>query len=116
MRHDVRNAGLALAFLYMTVLGFDNITWGYSLMQCVTESVLGLLVAVSAGLGILGSLSFPHLRRWLGSARAGLVGVVLLISALSLCVVSIWLPGSPFDPFNPESSTGSKGKVVTSIG
>ena len=41
MRHDVRYAGLALAFIYMTVLGFDNITWGYSLMQCVTESILG---------------------------------------------------------------------------
>jgi Ferroportin1 (FPN1) len=46
MKHDVRNAGLALSFLYMTVLGFDNITWGYSLMQCVTESVLGMYRAV----------------------------------------------------------------------
>ncbi len=41
MTHGVRSAGLALAFLYMTVLGFDNITWGYSLMQCVTETILG---------------------------------------------------------------------------
>jgi Ferroportin1 (FPN1) len=46
MKHDVRNAGLALSFLYMTVLGFDNITWGYSLMQCVTESVLGMYLAL----------------------------------------------------------------------
>ena len=49
--HRVRNAGLGLSCLYMTVLGFDSITWGYSLMQCVSESVLGILVAVSAGVG-----------------------------------------------------------------
>ena len=28
-RHPVREAGLGLALLYMTVLGFDTITWGY---------------------------------------------------------------------------------------
>ena len=49
--HRVRNAGLGLACLYMTVLGFDSITWGYSLMQCVSEPVLGILVAVSSGVG-----------------------------------------------------------------
>ena len=27
-RHPVRDSGLGLAMLYMTVLGFDNITWG----------------------------------------------------------------------------------------
>ena len=27
--HSVRDAGLGLALLYMTVLGFDSITWGY---------------------------------------------------------------------------------------
>lgn len=112
MRHDVRYAGLALAFIYMTVLGFDNITWGYSLMQCVTESILGMLVAVSAGVGIMGSLSFPFFRRSLGAARAGLIGLAMQISTLSLCVISIWLPGSPFDLTNPEPTAASGGKVV----
>jgi iron-regulated transporter 1 len=117
MRHEVRSAGLALAFLYMTVLGFDNITWGYSLMQCVSESVLGLLVGVSAGVGILGSLSFPPLRRWLGAARAGLVGMAALVGALALCVVSVWLPGSPFDPLSPGQAGGggSKGTKTDSV-
>ena len=31
--HPVRNAGLGLSFLYMTVLGFDNITYGYCILQ-----------------------------------------------------------------------------------
>ena len=33
LRHKVRTAGLGLALLYMTVLGFDTITWSYALLQ-----------------------------------------------------------------------------------
>ena len=69
--HPVRSAGLALACLFMTVLGFDSITWGYALSQCVTELWLGLLLAASAAVGIGGSLAFNPLRRALGPARAG---------------------------------------------
>merc|ERR550519_2477399 len=41
--HPVRNAGLGLACLYMTVLGFDNITYGFCLLQGVPHAVLGIL-------------------------------------------------------------------------
>ena len=69
-QHRVWPAGLGLALLYMTVLGFDTITWSYALLQvdvlilsyssgvyiksslqCVPESVLGVLVAASAVVG-----------------------------------------------------------------
>ena len=100
MNHNVRDAGLGLAFLYMTVLGFDNITYGFCLSQCVTEGLLGILVGVSAFIGILGSLSFPYIRKRLGLARTGLIGMGSLIIADLLCVMSIWLDGSPFDPQN----------------
>ena len=99
MEHKVRNAGLGLAFLYMTVLGFDNITYGFCLSQCVTEGQLGILVGVSALIGILGSLSFPYLRKRFGLARTGLFGMGSLIVADLLCVISIWVNGSPFDPY-----------------
>ena len=70
-QHRVWPAGLGLALLYMTVLGFDTITWSYALLQvnvlilsyssgvyvksslqCVPESVLGVLVAASAVVGV----------------------------------------------------------------
>ena len=51
---EVREAGIALSLLYMTVLGFDNITYAYCLDQCVSESLLGGMVALSAMFGILG--------------------------------------------------------------
>ena len=72
MKYPVRNAGIGLAFLFMTVLGFDNITYGYCLQQCITESVLGALVGVSAIFGVSGSISFPFLRKKLGLTKTGI--------------------------------------------
>ena len=99
MSHSICSAGLGLAFLYMTVLGFDNITYGFCLAQCVTEWLLGLLVGVSAVVGVIGSLSFPYIRKHIGLAKTGIVGMISLIAALSLCVASIWIEGSPFDAY-----------------
>merc|ERR1712110_791098 len=42
LNHPVRNAGLGLAFLFMTVLGFDSITYGYCLLQGVPHLALGV--------------------------------------------------------------------------
>jgi iron-regulated transporter 1 len=107
MKHPARDAGLGLAFLYMTVLGFDNITYGYCLRQCVTESILGGLVAGSAIFGVSGSLSFPVLRRKIGLNKTGLIGMASLVATLSMCVISIWVDGSPFDVdyFKEKNST-----------
>ena len=90
----------------MTVLGFDNITYGYILHQCVSESVLGGLVSASAIVGISGSIAFPFLRKSIGLVKTGIVGFVSLIACLTLCVASIFLLGSPFDPnYIPHSVT-----------
>ena len=99
MNYPIRNAGLGLAFLYMTVLGFDNITYGYCIHQCIKKSLLGGLIGLSALNGVFASLSFPYLRKTLGLAKTGLLGFVLLIGFKSLCVFSIWSEGSPFDPY-----------------
>ncbi len=96
MSHPLRNAGIGLAFLYMTVLGFDNITYGFCMRQCVTESVIGALVGVSAIFGVLGSVTFPLLRKKVGLTKTGLVGFGSLVATLVLSLASIWLQGSPF--------------------
>jgi len=98
MKHPVRNAGLGLAFLYMTVLGFDSITWSYCLLQGVSESTLGLLTGLSAVMGVAGARIFPIARKRLGLEKTGCLGFVWLTSCLLFCVASVWAPGSPFDP------------------
>lgn len=95
--HPVRKAGVGLAMLFLTVLGFDNITYGYCLMQGVPEMVLGILVGVSALVGVAGSLAYPCLRSKIGLERTGLFGMTMLISCSSLAVISNFLPGSPMD-------------------
>jgi len=114
MRHGVRNAGLGLAFLYMTVLGFDSITIGYAYSQGLCASWLGGLQASGAVMGILGTLSFPSLRRRCGLERTGLFASSLQISCLCLCLVSIFLPGSPFVLLRPDATASNSSDVVDS--
>jgi len=97
MKHPVMKAGIGLACLFMTVLGFDNITYGFVLMQGVPHAALGGLVGISALVGVAGSLAYPAIRKSLGIERTGLVGMFLLIAASTLAVLSAFLPGSPMD-------------------
>ncbi len=69
--HEVRNAGIGLACLYMTVLGFDSITVGFAYSQGVPESILGVLLAAGAAVGLLGSVAFPFFVRFMGVERTG---------------------------------------------
>ncbi|XP_013065016.1 solute carrier family 40 member 1-like isoform X1 [Biomphalaria glabrata] len=97
--YDIRNAGLALACLYMTVLGFDSVTVGYAKTQGVSELLVGIMMALAASFGIFGTFMYPYMRRRLGLARTGIFGLSLQITCLVLCVVSVWMPGSKFDLF-----------------
>ncbi|KAI8489966.1 hypothetical protein Bbelb_323270 [Branchiostoma belcheri] len=92
-------AGLGLSCLYMTVLGFDNITVGFVYTQGFSELAVSLLVAAGGILGVGGTFIYPPLRKRIGLHRTGLISGTLHWSILILCVVSVWAPGSPFDPF-----------------
>ncbi|XP_026000127.1 solute carrier family 40 member 1 [Astatotilapia calliptera] len=90
-------AGLSLAFLYMTVLGFDCITTGYAYTQGLNGSVLSLLMGASAISGICGTVAFTWVRKKCGLIRTGFISGMAQLSCLILCVISVFTPGSPFD-------------------
>uniref|UniRef100_A0A8C3T3B4 Solute carrier family 40 member n=1 Tax=Chelydra serpentina TaxID=8475 RepID=A0A8C3T3B4_CHESE len=90
-------AGMGLAFLYMTVLGFDCITTGYAYTQGLSGSVLSLLMGASAITGIMGTVAFTWLRRKCGLVRTGLISGIAQFACLVLCVISVFMPGSPLD-------------------
>ncbi|XP_053327955.1 solute carrier family 40 member 1-like [Spea bombifrons] len=90
-------AGMALSFLYMTVLGFDSITVGYAYTQGLSSSVLSILIGVSAIVGILGTVAFTWLQKKCGLIRTGLISGIAQLSSLVFCVVSVFMPGSPKD-------------------
>jgi len=114
--HEVRNAGIGLALLYMTVLGFDNITYGYVIMQGIPEAILGGVVAISALIGVIGSATYPILRKWLGLEKTGCLGMFLLVSMSSLSVASVFVPTSPFwNNFEGQSFDDLKTSGYTSV-
>lgn len=90
-------AGISLSFLYMTVLGFDCITTGYAYTQGLNGSILSMLMGASAVSGICGTVAFTWVRRKCGLIRTGFLAGVVQLSCLLLCVVSVFVPGSPFD-------------------
>lgn len=90
-------AGMSLAFLYMTVLGFDCITTGFAYTQGLNGSVLSLLMGASAVSGICGTVAFTWVRKKCGLIRTGFISGVAQLSCLMLCVASVFAPGSPFD-------------------
>ncbi|EMP26252.1 Solute carrier family 40 member 1, partial [Chelonia mydas] len=90
-------AGLGLAFLYMTVLGFDCITTGYAYTQGLSGSVLSLLMGASAITGIMGTVAFTWLRRKCGLVRTGFISGIAQFACLVSCVISVFMPGSPLD-------------------
>lgn len=90
-------AGMSLAFLYMTVLGFDCITTGYAYTQGLNGSVLSLLMGASAISGICGTVAFTWVRKKCGLIRTGFISGMAQLSCLILCVISVFAPGSPFD-------------------
>lgn len=92
-------AGISLACLYMTVLGFDSITTGYIYANNVSELLVGVSMAMAGLTGVIGTLLFPALRRRFGLETTGLIAYSAEISCLILAVLSIWAPGSRFDPY-----------------
>nr|KAG5714170.1 hypothetical protein BaRGS_018387 [Batillaria attramentaria] len=92
-KYNVALAGLSLAFLYMTVLGFHNITVAYAITQGLSESVLGILSGTAALFGIFGTFAYPLIRRRVGLIRTGIIALSCQVSCLTLCVASIWMPG-----------------------
>ncbi|XP_059113026.1 LOW QUALITY PROTEIN: solute carrier family 40 protein member 1-like [Peromyscus eremicus] len=96
-RQTVFLAGLGLAFLYMTVLGFDCITTGYASTQGTGGSLLSILTALSAVSGLMGTILFTRLRKHYGLVTTGIISSWLRLGSLTLCVFSVFAPGSPFD-------------------
>ncbi|KAG8432787.1 hypothetical protein GDO86_017143 [Hymenochirus boettgeri] len=90
-------AGMGLAFLYMTVLGFDCITTGYAYNQGLSGSVLSILMGASAISGIMGTVAFTWLRQRCGLIRTGFISGLAQLGSLILCVISVFMPGSPLD-------------------
>ncbi|EDV19239.1 uncharacterized protein TRIADDRAFT_1773, partial [Trichoplax adhaerens] len=94
MQQDVTRAGVSLAILYLTVLGFNVVTTGYIYARGISEGFVSLARAAGAIFGVLGTYIFQVLRNRMGLVKTGLISLLLQISALMFCVASVFTPGS----------------------
>ncbi|XP_061770708.1 solute carrier family 40 member 1 [Nerophis ophidion] len=111
-------AGMGLAFLYTTVLGFDCITTGYAYTQGISGSLLSLLMGVSAITGLMGTVMFTRLRKNYGLVTTGIISSCLHLGCLLLCVCSVFAPGSPMDlslliPYFTSNSSSELGGMAS---
>ncbi|KAI6233382.1 Solute carrier family 40 protein [Aphelenchoides fujianensis] len=104
-RQSVFPAAFGLSLLYMTVLGFDGLAISYGKETGLPDEIIGWFRSAGSVLGIAGAASYTASERIFGVRRAGFMGLILQQICLYLCVASIFLPGSPFDPaaFNRET-------------
>ncbi|KAM6910081.1 ferroportin [Xenentodon cancila] len=117
-RQPVFLAGMGLAFLYTTVLGFDCITTGYAYTQGISGSLLSLLMGVSAITGLMGTVMFTRLRKTYGLVNTGIISSCLHLGCLLLCVCSVFAPGSPMDlsllmPYFTSNSSAEPGEMAS---
>ncbi|CAJ0583706.1 unnamed protein product, partial [Mesorhabditis spiculigera] len=96
-RQSCLKAALGLAFLYMTVLGFDNLAVSYGVHQGVSATNLAFLRASGAVLGILGTFSYGGMAPWIGVLWTALIGLFLQNIAISVSGASTFLPGNAFN-------------------
>uniref|UniRef100_A0A3Q3VS72 Solute carrier family 40 member n=1 Tax=Mola mola TaxID=94237 RepID=A0A3Q3VS72_MOLML len=117
-RQPVFLAGMGLAFLYTTVLGFDCITTGYAYTQGISGSLLSLLMGVSAITGLMGTVMFTRLRKTYGLVNTGIISSCIHLGCLLLCVCSVFAPGSPMDlsllmPYITSNSSSELGGIIS---
>ncbi|VDO42464.1 unnamed protein product [Haemonchus placei] len=98
VRQTVIAAAFGMALLFMTVMGFDGLAVGYGQSAGLQDFVLGAFRSYGSAMGILGALSYAFFERRLGVRKTGLLGLTCQQICLIVAVISIWLPGSPFDP------------------
>lgn len=98
-RQPVVLAGVALAWLYLTVLGFNAITTSYAYSQGLKELYVSICYGLGSFFGIVGTFLFPRIRNKIGLAKTGLIGNIMQVCMLSMCIISVWLPGSPSSLF-----------------
>uniref|UniRef100_A0A0N5BXY5 Solute carrier family 40 member n=1 Tax=Strongyloides papillosus TaxID=174720 RepID=A0A0N5BXY5_STREA len=91
-------AAFALSLLYFTVLGADGLGIGYAKTLGLPEVWIGYSRFIGSALGVLSAFSYPFIQKRIGTEKTSFLGFVFQISCLLLTIVSIFLPGSPFNP------------------
>uniref|UniRef100_A0A0D9WR84 Solute carrier family 40 member n=1 Tax=Leersia perrieri TaxID=77586 RepID=A0A0D9WR84_9ORYZ len=90
-RQEVFLPGLALSFLYFTVLSFGSLMTAALDWKGIPAYVISLARGVSAVVGIAATWAYPAARARLSTIRTGLWSVWAQWCCLLACVASVWV-------------------------
>ncbi|KAL6603922.1 hypothetical protein ACP70R_044283 [Stipagrostis hirtigluma subsp. patula] len=90
VRQDVALPGVALAFLYFTVLSFGTLMTATLDWKGVPAYVISLARGFSAVVGIGATVLYPAVHSWVSTLRTGLWSIWTQWCCLLVCVASIW--------------------------
>lgn len=93
MRQEVMLPGVALAFLYFTVLSFGTLMTATLDWKGIPAYVISLARGFSAIVGIAATLLYPVVHSWVSTLRTGLWSIWMQWCCLLVCVGSIWVGG-----------------------
>nr|CAB3468193.1 unnamed protein product [Digitaria exilis] len=94
VRQDVALPGVALAFLYFTVLSFGTLMTATLDWKGIPAYVISLARGFSAIVGIGATLLYPMVHSWVSTLRTGLWSIWMQWCCLLVCVGSIWASSS----------------------
>ncbi|CAL5048258.1 unnamed protein product [Urochloa decumbens] len=94
VRQDVALPGVALAFLYFTVLSFGTLMTATLDWKGIPAYVISLARGFSAVVGIGATLLYPVVHKWVSTLRTGLWSIWMQWCCLLVCVASIWASSS----------------------
>ena len=93
MHQQIALAGIAMATIYLTVLGFSGVTVAYFITQGLPSAVIGAAQGTGAIFGVSGTIAYPTIRRRLGTVRTGMFGISCQLMMLLLCAIAVVIPG-----------------------
>ncbi|KAL5260918.1 hypothetical protein ACHWQZ_G006831 [Mnemiopsis leidyi] len=86
---DVALTGFCLSLVYLTVLGFDNITVGYLRLNNVKDLYIAITMAVGACFGVFGTVCYTPFTKKFGVSASGALGAVTLAISYGVCLASV---------------------------
>lgn len=93
-RQEVVLPGVALAFLYFTVLSFGTLMTATLDWEGIPAYVISLARGVSAAVGIAATWVYPAAHARVSTLRAGLWSIWAQWCCLLVCVASVWAGGA----------------------
>ena len=88
--------GLALATLYVNILGLSFPLQGYGRENCLSEATISIIYIGSAVSGFLAPISFPFLKRTLGLLGTACAGAIWQLVFVGLGIYGLFAQGSPY--------------------